>query len=420
LREGLRAGEAGGFNEPGGSMPGPLEGIRVVELGVWVAGPAAGCVLADWGADVIKIEPPGVGDPARTFSRMLGADLPSNPIFENDNRSKRSLALDLADEAGRAVALELLEGADVFVTNVRMAGLARLGLDPKSLLARNPRLVYGAISGYGFAGPDTDRAAYDIAAFWARSGIAGLLTSRGHHPPFQRGGMGDHNAGLALAGGISAALFRREKCGAGQLVTTSLLREGLYTISFDLAVAARFGVGIGVADRKTMGNPCINNYQDKDGRWFWLVGLEGERHWPALARVAGHPDWLDDPRFSAPEQRAANAKALIAELDAIFATRTREEWARVFDGEPDLWWAPVQSLDEVLADPQVHAAGGFVEVPDGGGTTLLPATPVDFAGTPSAPRAMAPGLGEHSDAILAELGRTPAEIAALRAQKVVA
>jgi crotonobetainyl-CoA:carnitine CoA-transferase CaiB-like acyl-CoA transferase len=401
-------------------MAGPLEGIRVVELGVWVAGPAAGCVLADWGADVIKIEPPGIGDPARTFSRMLGADLPSNPIFENDNRSKRSIALDISSDAGRAIAHDLVLRADVFVTNVRMAGLARLALDPKSVLARNPRLVYGAISGYGFAGPDADRAAYDIAGFWARSGIAAALTSRGQHPPFQRGGMGDHNAGLALAGGISAALFRRERTGEGQLVTTSLLREGLYTLSFDLSVAVRFGVGIAVADRAAMGNPCINCYRDKEGRWFWLVGLEGERHWPPLARAAGHPEWIQDPRFAGPAERAAHARALISELDAIFATKTREEWGRIFDAEHELWWAPVQSADEVLQDPQVHAAGGFVEVPDGEGTTLLPATPVDFAGTPAAPRAMAPFLGQHTDEILGELGRRPGEIAALRAQKVVA
>jgi crotonobetainyl-CoA:carnitine CoA-transferase CaiB-like acyl-CoA transferase len=401
-------------------MGGPLAGIRVVEIGVWVAGPAAGCVLADWGADVVKIEPPGIGDPARTFASMFGADLPSNPIFENDNRSKRSIVLDLASDAGRGVALELLERADVFVTNVRMAGLARLGLDPKSLCERNPRLVYGAISGYGFAGPDADRAAYDIAGFWARSGIAAALTSPGHHPPFQRGGMGDHNAGLALAGGIAAALFRREQSGKGQLVSTSLLREGLYTLSFDLSVALRFGVGIAVADRKAMGNPCINNYQDKDGRWFWLVGLEGDRHWPPLARVVGHPEWIDDPRFATAAQRAANARELIGQLDAIFATKTREEWSEIFERERDLWWAPVQNADEVLADPQVHAAGGFVAVPDGEGSTLLPATPVDFEGTPWTPRAMAPALGQHTDAILCELGRRPDQIAALRAQKVVA
>jgi crotonobetainyl-CoA:carnitine CoA-transferase CaiB-like acyl-CoA transferase len=168
-----------------------------------------------------------------------------------------------------------------------------------------------------------------------------------------------------------------------------------------------------------MANPCINVYRDRAGRWFWLVGLEGDRHWPPLARAVGHPEWIADPRFATLAARAKNAAELVALLDAIFAGRTREEWGETFEKEPDLWWAPVQSLDEVLADPQVRAAGGFVEVPDGAGTTLLPATPVDFAGTPAAPRAMAPAQGEHGDAILRELGRSDAEIAALRSRGVV-
>jgi crotonobetainyl-CoA:carnitine CoA-transferase CaiB-like acyl-CoA transferase len=400
-------------------MPGPMEGVKVVEIGVWIAGPAAGGILADWGADVVKIEPPGIGDPARTFQSMLGADLPFNPIFENDNRSKRSIVIDLSNETGRELALELIDGADVFVTNVRMKALARLGLDPDSLLERCPRLVYAVVSGYGLEGPDADRAAYDIAGFWARSGIAASLTSPGGHPPFQRGGMGDHNAGLAAAGAVSAALYSREKTGKGQLVSTSLLREGLYTLSFDLALGVRFGIPLQVADRKTMGNPCINNYADKDGRWFWIVGLEAERHWPPLARVVGHPEWMDDPRFATVVARAENAAELIASLDAIFATRTREEWAEVFATEEDLWWAPVQTTEEVLSDPQVLASGGLVAVPDGDGTTLLPATPVDFGGTPWAPRSMAPALGQHSDEILRELGRSGDEIEALRAASIV-
>jgi crotonobetainyl-CoA:carnitine CoA-transferase CaiB-like acyl-CoA transferase len=201
-------------------MPGPLEGVKVVEVGVWVAGPATGCVLADWGADVIKIEPPGVGDPGRLFKRILGADLPFNPPFEMDNRSKRSIVIDLSQSDGRAIALELIDAADVFLSNVRMAALARLGLDHETLLARNPRLIYAAITGYGMEGEDADRAAYDIAAFWARSGVAAMLTSPGQSPPFQRGGMGDHGAALSAAAGISAALYAREKTGRGQLVST--------------------------------------------------------------------------------------------------------------------------------------------------------------------------------------------------------
>jgi crotonobetainyl-CoA:carnitine CoA-transferase CaiB-like acyl-CoA transferase len=400
-------------------MVGPLEGVKVVELGVWVAGPAAGCILADWGAEVVKVEPKG-GDPSRQFFfGMSGAELPLNPIFENDNRSKRSIALDLSAEEGRAVVLELVDGADVFLTNVRLAGLARRGLDPESLLDRNPRLVYAAITGYGLEGEDADRAAYDVGAYWARSGLAALLSQPDGPPPFQRGGMGDHGAAMSAAAAVSAALFRREKTGQGQLVSTSLLRQGLYTLSFDLAIAVRLGVSLAPSDRKTMTNPAMNSYCDSHGQWFWIVGLEGPRHWPALARAVGHPEWIDDPRFAEARERAANAAELIAMLDEIFATRPREEWGQIFDTEKELWWAPVQTLDEALADPQVHAAGGFVEVPDGVGTTLLPASPVDFGESPCQPRSMAPELGQHSDEILAELGRSAAEIAELRERGVV-
>ena len=400
-------------------MPGPMEGVRVIELGVWVAGPAAGCILADWGADVVKLEPPGVGDPARTFSKMMGADLPFNPPFEMDNRNKRSLGLDLTTPEGRALADELLAEADVFVTNLRRAALARLGLDPETLCERFPRLIYGEITGYGREGPDADRAAYDIAAFWARSGIAGSLTQPGSHPPFQRGGMGDHNTGLAAAGAISAALFSRERSGSGQLISTSLLREGMYTMSFDMASTLRFGVDVQVADRKKMLNPCINNYQDSQGRWFWIVGLEADRHWPPLARVVGHPEWIDEPRFKEPAGRQAHAEELISMLDEIFATRTVAEWTPLFDAEPDMFWAPVQTIAEVIQDEQAHAAGGFVEVPDGEGTTILPATPVDFHGTPIAHRNMAPERGADSEAVLLELGRTAEQIEALREKGVL-
>src|SRR5690349_10299993 len=167
-------------------MAGPLEGIRVVELGVWVAGPATGGILADWGADVVKIEPPS-GNPARMFGRMLGLDEGGSPPFEMDNRGKRSVVLDLGTDDGRGDALELLSAADVFITNVRPAALRRIGLDFETVAALNPRLVYGMITGYGDTGPDADRAAYDVAAFWARAGIAHLLTRPGETPPFQRG-----------------------------------------------------------------------------------------------------------------------------------------------------------------------------------------------------------------------------------------
>src|ERR1700759_2999883 len=287
-------------------MAGPMEGINVIELGVWVAGPATGGILADWGADVIKIEPP-TGDPARMFGRMLGLDVDVSPPFEMDNRSKRSVIIDLTTEDGRGTALELISRADVFITNVRPGALRRLGLDYESLAPDYPRLVYGLITGYGETGPDADRAAYDVAAFWARAGLAHLLTRPGDTPPFQRGGMGDHSAGMTLAAAVCAALVARARTGKGQLVSTSLYRQGAYTVSFDLNTFLMTGHSIAVGQRETMGNPCMNNYTAGDGRRFWIVGLQGYRHWPALCRAVERPEWLTDERFATGRSRAANA-----------------------------------------------------------------------------------------------------------------
>jgi crotonobetainyl-CoA:carnitine CoA-transferase CaiB-like acyl-CoA transferase len=384
------------------SMPGPLDGVKVVELGVWVAGPAAAGILADWGADVVKIEPPA-GDPARRFGTMLGLDLDLNPPFDLDNRSKRSIVLDLGVDEDRRHAHQLLAAADVFVTNVRAGALQRLGFDFDSLSADYPGLVYGLITGYGETGPDADRAAYDVAAFWSRAGVAHLLTRPGDTPPFQRGGMGDHTAAMTLAGAICAALLSRERTGAGQLVSTSLYRQGAYTVGFDLNTYLMTGNPIAIGRRESMANPAMNNYTAGDGRRFWIVGLQVNRHWPPLCRAVGRPDWLTDPRFADARSRADHAVELVAELDGIFAAKTLAEWAEVFAGEPDFFWSPINSLEDVVADEQFHAAGGIVDVPYGNAVVPMVATPADFHGTPWAPRSPAPTLGEHTDEVLAEL-----------------
>ena len=395
-------------------MAGPMEGIRVVELAFWVAGPSAAGILADWGADVVKIEPPD-GDPFRgLFLNAAGLQVPANPPFELDNRGKRSIALDFTKDAGREIACQLIDRADVFVTNLRPVVLARLGFDPESLTRRNPRLVYAGITGYGTEGPDRDRPAYDIGAFWSRAGIAAALTPPGSDPPFQRGAMGDHVAGMTLAGGIAAALLARERGGQGQMVTTSLLRVGVFVLGWDTSATLRLGIPATPMTRSATPNPVIDSYRAGDGRWFWLLGLQGQRHWPDLLRAIERPEWFEDPRFATMRSRRENCPELVRLLDEIFATRPLAEWGAIFD-RAGMWWAPVQTTEEVIRDPQAIAAGAFVEVPQADGTRIPGvASPVDFSVDRWQPQGPVPEVGQHTEEILLELGHDWAGIAALK------
>lgn len=208
---------------------------------------------------------------------------------------------------------------------------------------------------------------------------------------------------MTLAAAVCAALLARTRTGTGQLVSTSLYRQGAYTVSFDLNTLLMTGQQIAIGRRETMANPCMNNYAAADGKRFWIVGLQGDRHWPALCRVVGRTEWLTDARFAMARDRFANSRELIAELDELFATRSLAQWAELFDAEPDFFWSPVNSLDDVVADEQFHAAGGIVYVPDADSSMPMVATPADFSATPAEPRRAAPALGEHTDEILAEL-----------------
>src|SRR3990170_6217055 len=225
-------------------MSGPLDGIRVVEMGVWVAGPSCSAILRDWGAQVIKIEPPA-GDPfRRLFASALGAPGALNPPFEVDNRGKRSIALNLERDEARAIARKLVDQADVFVTNMRPRVLDDFWLDYATLSKANPRLVYAQITGYGPDGPNRDRAAYDVGAFWSRAGVAASLVPEGAPLPQQRGGMGDHMTGVGAAGAVCAGLLARERTGKGQRVAVSLLRVGTYMMSWDVMLALRLNVPV--------------------------------------------------------------------------------------------------------------------------------------------------------------------------------
>ncbi len=382
-------------------MAGPMTGVKVVEMGVWVAGPSATGILADWGADVIKIEPPE-GDPFRGLLASL-VNIPINPMFELDNRGKKSIAINLEHADGLALARRLIDEADVFVSNMRPRVLEKYGLTYDACAARNPRLVYCQVSGYGVEGEDADRAAYDVGAFWSRAGVGASLMLPGAEPPQQRGGMGDHMTGANAAGAISAALYSREKTGKGQRLAVSLIRVGVYMMGWDFNALLRMGVLGPPADRYHSANPIINSYHDREGKWFWLLLLQADRHWPDLLRAVDAP-WLGtDPRFESIGQRRENAEALVRELDGIFETKPLAEWATIFDRE-NVWFAPVQTVAEVVDDPVAQAAGAFVEIESPEGPMRQVATPADFYGTPIEHRNWAPELGQDTEEILLGLG----------------
>ncbi len=390
---------------------GPMDGVKVVEMGLWIAGPSCAGILADWGADVIKIEPLA-GDPFRSLEWLFPDSC--NPPFELDNRGKRSISVDIGSDLGVSVVHDLLAQADVFVTNYRSGGLERAGLDYESLEARYPTLVYAHVTGYGREGEERNRAAYDVGAFYSRGGVASAITPEGNDIPYPRGGMGDHMTGLAAAAGVSAALFARERSGEGQLISTSLLRIGAYMHGWDNNVAARLDMAAEPVSRRCPPNPLINGYRCGDGLWVWLLGMEGDRHWPQVVRAFSHPEWENDPRFNSMESRRENSAELVAAMDAVLATKTRDEWAPIFD-DLDVWWAKVQTTLDLKSDPQARAAGCYIEAPGVDGDTVeMVATPVDFGGTPWLVREPAPEVGQHTELVLMELGKEWEEIEALR------
>lgn len=395
-----------------------LEGIRVIELATYIAAPSAGGMMADWGADVIKIEPLK-GDPIRNFFGTLGVDSDANAVFDLDNRGKRSVTIDTSSQEGNALLKRLIKDADIFLTNIRPGGLDRAGLDYATLKEINPGLIYCSVSGYGLEGDERDRPGFDMAAFWARSGVGSLMTPKGQEPVALRTALGDHVTGMATVGGIMAALFDRTRTGKGQLVETSLLRTGVYSLGSDMAIQLAFGRIASTKSRHYVNQPLNNYFKTSDENWLCILPRQGEDDWHAIARATQLEHLIGDERFIGGKNRKNNTVAIVDLLDEAFATRTLEEWAARLDAE-DLVWAPVQTPAQVVDDPQVHAAGALTEMPTHDGKKVkVPATPVRFHGYNTDPKGPSPHIGEHNDAVLKEAGLTDEEIAALRASNAL-
>jgi crotonobetainyl-CoA:carnitine CoA-transferase CaiB-like acyl-CoA transferase len=398
-----------------------LEGIRVVELAQWVMVPSAAALLADLGADVIKIEHPATGDPYRALRTAALQDGGSgeSPSVAHTNRGKRSLGLDVKHPAGRAVLAELLRGADVLLTSLRVPAMQRLGLDPDAVSEINPRLIYARANAFGYEGPDSDTGGYDATAYWARGGFAHSLTPEGAGYPVQmRPALGDRTTAMAIAMGICAALVKRERTGAGSVVDVSLMGTASWVLAGDLLAALTSGtdpVQDPVRSRST--NPLTNTYRTRDGRWISLVGMQPDRYWAGFCAAIGRPDLASDPRYASMAARAENAQACVAELDAAFAQADLSEW-RDRLAASDLPWAPVQGAREIIEDPQTKANEWIVQLEDAGRPAYAIAGPVRVRGGDGRLN-RAPAAGEHTEQILLELGRSWEQIAALKADRAV-
>jgi crotonobetainyl-CoA:carnitine CoA-transferase CaiB-like acyl-CoA transferase len=397
-------------------MGGVLEGIRVIEIASWTFVPSAGAALADWGADVIKVEDVRGGDPGRSLviSGLKREDAKADRDFmlEVGNRGKRSIGIDLRSARGREILGKLVVAADVFLTNWLPDARRRLKIDVDDIRAINPSIIYARGSGHGPKGPHAEKGGFDAASYMSRGGVAFALTPpEDDRPIAQTPAFGDLPSGITLAGGVAAALYRRLATGEPSVVDVSLLSQAVWAMSPDIMAAEFFGVDrTATGDSSKSPNPVVQKYRTSDGRWIQLVFLQPDRYWAEFTERIGRSDLSEDPRFVPSANLIANNELATAELVVTFAEHDLEHWTKVLADEEGVW-ATVASPREVLSDPQAIANGYFItNVDEAGVEYKMASNPIQFDETPPGP-ASAPEHGEHTEEILLECGLDWGEIA---------
>jgi len=404
-------------------MTGLLDGIRVVEVAIYAFVPSTGAALADWGADVIKVEHPETGDPIRNLSTygIAPGDGGVTTLWEVFNRNKRSVGININTEKGREILLSLIDEADVFITNFMQPARARIGIDVEQVMARNPRIIYGRGTGQGPLGPDANKGGFDGLSYWSRPGISTAASPPDYDYPILLAGpaFGDLQSGMNLAGGILAALYKREKTGKGSVVDVSLYSSGLWAMQ--AAIAGCYATGkanIVQMDRRCPPNPLANIYRSQDGLFFVLGMLEGDRYWAGLCAALGHPKLAEEERFGSLALRAEHSAACVQALEKIFQSMSMAEIAKRLSSQEGPW-SMVEYPGDAIKDAQAHDNGylQFVDY-DNGAKLPLVAVPALIDGelpkfTP------APLHGEHTDQVLAGLGKSDDEIMNLKIEGVI-
>jgi crotonobetainyl-CoA:carnitine CoA-transferase CaiB-like acyl-CoA transferase len=394
-----------------------FSGLKVVDLASFIAGPSAAVILSDFGADVIKVEPP-TGDTWR-----IGHRIPPQPQakeaypFHLANRNKRGVTLDLKSPSAQPILERLVKWADVFIVNTPHPARKRLKLEYDDVAQWNPRLIYADLTGFGEKGPDADLPGFDITSYWARSGLLSMTRDAGEPPTWPVAGSGDNATAVGLYSAIVTALYRRERTGKGSYVTTSLLAEGVWSASVSIQAALCEAKFFGPHDRKNPANAALNVYRASDGAWFLLVVTPDKL--PAVAKAIGRADLLTDPRFVDPAKLTQNMAQLTAIFDEVFCSQPMAHWYDAFNGV-HVTFGVVRGPEEVINDPQLRANEIVVPLEGAGGKlTSTISSPIQVHGVTKVAARRAPALGEHNQQVLEQLGFTAAEIDGLRASGAV-